>query len=105
MNFISAQGYIPIRGAGMEARATQQGLVCLACFSNELNRVVDADLNNSANIGNLISSFGFAQPQIFTSELRCKTILSPKIFGSDTFAIIVLEINRKKTNLIILFFI
>lgn len=58
MNSISAQGYIPIRGTGMEARATQQGLVCLACYSTELNKVVDADLNNSANIGNLISAFG-----------------------------------------------
>lgn len=58
MNIVSAQGYIPIRGTGMEARATQQGLVCIACSSSELNKVVDADLNNYANIGNLISAFG-----------------------------------------------
>ncbi len=55
---IFAQGYTPIRGAGIEARATQQGLVCIACNSSELNNVVDADLNNYANVGNLISAFG-----------------------------------------------
>ena len=51
------------------------------------------------------SSCGFAQPQIVTSVLRCKTILSENRFGSVTLAKAVLNNDRKTTNAIKLFFI
>ncbi|MCU7618233.1 T9SS type A sorting domain-containing protein [Chryseobacterium sp. PBS4-4] len=52
------QAYTPIRGIGIEATALKNGLVCLGCYSGDLTPVVDANLNNSVNMGNLVSAIG-----------------------------------------------
>ena len=52
------KGYEPIRGMGIEARVLKNGGICLGCYSGNLNSIVDANTNNSVNMGNLITLFG-----------------------------------------------
>ncbi|MBB4807529.1 hypothetical protein HNP38_002835 [Chryseobacterium defluvii] len=49
---VMAQGYTPIRGMGVEARAVNSGGICLGCYNGSLNPLVDADLNNNVSMGN-----------------------------------------------------
>ncbi|WP_143882979.1 T9SS type A sorting domain-containing protein [Chryseobacterium binzhouense] len=55
---VLAQGYTPIRGGGINSYPTQNGLLCLVCGSNGTKNIIDADLNNYTNMGNLISAIG-----------------------------------------------
>ncbi|MBQ0152333.1 MAG: T9SS type A sorting domain-containing protein [Chryseobacterium sp.] len=53
-----AQGYTPIRGMGIEAKAVNTGGICLACYNGSLSPVIDADLNNSASMGSFAGLAG-----------------------------------------------
>ena len=55
---VVAQGYVPIRGAGIKAYPTQSGVVCIGCASGNVKNIVDSDLNNFTNMGNLLSAIG-----------------------------------------------
>jgi len=57
-NFVFAQGYTPMRGGAFKAYPLQNGLVCLGCASGNINNVIDANLDNYANMGNLLSAIG-----------------------------------------------
>ncbi|MDQ0067914.1 T9SS type A sorting domain-containing protein [Chryseobacterium lathyri] len=53
---VTAQkGYEPIRGMGVEAKPVNNSGICLACYNGSMNPVVDANLDNSVNMGNFAS--------------------------------------------------
>ncbi|MFP3833975.1 T9SS type A sorting domain-containing protein [Chryseobacterium sp. SIMBA_028] len=52
---IAQQGYEPIRGMGVEAKPVNNSGICLACYNGSMNPVVDANLDNSASMGNFAS--------------------------------------------------
>jgi len=52
------QCYKPITGYGKIARPIVNGLVCFGCSTANLQNITDADVDNSTNIGQLISIFG-----------------------------------------------
>lgn len=49
------QGYEPIRGMGVEAKPVNNSGICLACYNGSMNPVIDANLDNSVNMGNFAS--------------------------------------------------
>lgn len=60
---VFSQGYTPIRGMGVEAKAVNNNGICLACYNGSLNPVIDADLNNKVSMGNfaaLVSGSGIS---------------------------------------------
>ncbi|WP_153797113.1 T9SS type A sorting domain-containing protein [Foetidibacter luteolus] len=54
----SLQCYKPLTGYGKYARPVVDGLVCFGCYNANIKNIVDADLDNNMNVGQLISLFG-----------------------------------------------
>ena len=58
-----SQGYVPIRGMGVEAKPVNGGGICLACYNGSMNPVIDSNLDNSVSMGNfatLVSGNGIS---------------------------------------------
>ncbi|MCW3160206.1 T9SS type A sorting domain-containing protein [Chryseobacterium oryctis] len=50
-----AQGYVPIRGIGTEAKALKGGLICVGCYSGSLTPLIDSNLDNKVSMGNFFT--------------------------------------------------